>query len=420
MNTKQRYLQFKKGEHAAKLSAVVIAALSIMKGIIALLSGSVALLASTIHSFSDIFSSIAVSVGLKLVQKKPSERFPYGYYKTESFALLIVSLIIVTSSLLILIESFEKLFETSIISFSEIALAISAISAVIYYLLSRYKEKIGRQIGSQALVSESFHSRIDVYTSISVFIGILISSYGYQKIDVFIGFIIGLYVLKKGLWSGKDAVLVLLDVSMSPERVQKIIDIAESVHGVKGTHNVRLRKSGPIFFGEMHVELQEDVPLEKAHMISDEIEARIKKGFRDVESIVIHVGLAHKEKIKIALPIAEDKGLNSTTYFHFGIAPFFGFIEFEKGLIQRVYVKVNKAAEMEKRKGITAAHFLVNEEVSVVLTGDLGEGPFHVLRDNLVKMYYLPEQVKIEEAIQLLNQNKLEPIISPIEKNKKR
>jgi cation diffusion facilitator family transporter len=175
-------------------------------------------------------------------------------------------------------------------------LTVSVVSAIIYYLLARYKEKLGRQIGSQALISESFHSKIHVYTSISVFIGILLSSYGYQKAEVAIGFIIGLYVLKIGLWSGKDAVLVLLDASISPDRVQKIRDIAEIVQGVKGTHNVRLRKSGPVFFGEMHIELQEDISLERAHMISKEIAARIKGKFKDVESIIIHPGFEPREK----------------------------------------------------------------------------------------------------------------------------
>ena len=87
MDDKHHHLRFKKGEKAAMLSAVIVAALSVMKGIIAFLSGSVALLASTIHSFSDIFSSIAVSMGLKFVQKNPSDRFPYGYNTTETFAL---------------------------------------------------------------------------------------------------------------------------------------------------------------------------------------------------------------------------------------------------------------------------------------------------------------------------------------------
>lgn len=73
---------FRKGEKAAKLSALVLFALGALKGIVALLSGSVALLTSTIDSFSDIFSSIAIWVGLKLVQKKPTERFPYGYYNS--------------------------------------------------------------------------------------------------------------------------------------------------------------------------------------------------------------------------------------------------------------------------------------------------------------------------------------------------
>jgi cation diffusion facilitator family transporter len=412
----ERNTLFRKGEKAAKLSAFVLFALSALKGIVALLSGSVALLASTIDSFSDIFSSMAVWVGLKLVQKKPTERFPYGYYKAETFALLTVSSIIVISSVLILKESFEKFFETTVLSFSELALAVAALSAVVYYVLAGYKKKVGHEISSQALISEGVHSMVDVYTSVLVFIGIFLASYGYQVVQALVGFVISLYVLKKGLWSGKDAVLALMDISSSPQRTKEIKEIAESVRGVKGTHNIRLRKSGPVFFGEMHVELQEDLPLDKAHMISEEIETRIKERFKDVESISIHVGLAHKEKVRIAVPVLEDKGLESMASLHFGNAPFFTFVEIEKGEVKRVYAKENEAIKLTQKKGITAAHLLIEEKVDIVLTGGLGEGPFHVLRDNLVQIYCLPKPVKIEEAVRLLNQGVLERMMSPIEK----
>jgi predicted Fe-Mo cluster-binding NifX family protein len=207
-----------------------------------------------------------------------------------------------------------------------------------------------------------------------------------------------------------------MDVSLSPQRVKEIKEITESVRGVRGTHAIRLRKSGPVFFGEMHVELQEDMPLDRAHMISEEIETRIKERFKDVESITIHVGLAHKEKIKIAIPALEDKGLESIVSLHFGNAPFFTLVEIEKGETKRVYIKENGAAKLAQKKGITAAHFLVDEKVDVVLTGGLGEGPFHVLRDNLVEIYYLPKPVKIQEAIRLQDQNMLERMESPIER----
>ena len=93
---------------------------------------------------------------------------------------------------------------------------------------------------------------------------------------------------------------------------------AESVRGVKGTHEIRLRKSGPVFFGEMHVELQEGLSLERAHAISEEVETRIKERFEGLESVSVHVGLSHRRKTKIAIPISEDNGLNSLASPHFG------------------------------------------------------------------------------------------------------
>ena len=156
--------------------------------------------------------------------------------------------------------------------------------------------RVGRQIGSQALISEGLHSKIDVYTSLLVFAGVFLGLIGFQFGEALIGFVIGAYVLARGLLFGKDAALVLMDVSPSPQKVKEMREIAESVPGVKGTHDIRLRKSGPVFFGEMHVELQEGLSLERAHLISEEVEARIKEHFKDLELITVHVGLAHRKK----------------------------------------------------------------------------------------------------------------------------
>jgi predicted Fe-Mo cluster-binding NifX family protein len=194
-------------------------------------------------------------------------------------------------------------------------------------------------------------------------------------------------------------------------------EIAEKVRGVRGVHDLRLHKSGPVSFGEMHIEVQEDVPVEKAHEISDEIEEKIRQRFKDIESIIIHVEPAPKEKIKVGIPIVEDKGLESMNSIHFGNAPFFAFIEVERGQIANVSVKTNKAAGLARKKGIDAAKLLVNEKVDVVLAGGMGEGPFHLLRDNLVQVYILQKGVEVREAIQLLGNNKLEKMTVPIEKN---
>jgi predicted Fe-Mo cluster-binding NifX family protein len=167
----------------------------------------------------------------------------------------------------------------------------------------------------------------------------------------------------------------------------------------------------------MHVEVQKDFPLDKAHAISEEVEEKIRKRFKDVESITIHMGLSHKEKIKIGIPVLEDRGLESITSTHFGAAPLFAFVEVEKGQAMNAYFKVNEATKLIRKKGMTAAQFLVDEKVDVVMVGGLGEGSFHLLRDNLVQIYFLPESIKVEEVVSLLNQNKLERVTLPIDKH---
>jgi cation diffusion facilitator family transporter len=413
----EKRASLKRGEKAARLSTIILLALGVLKGLVSVASGSVALLAGTIDSFSDVFSSIAVWAGLRIAKKKPTERFPYGYYKAETFALLLVSLIIVASSILIMLESFRKFFEVYVISFSNIALAAAALSAIIYYLLAKYKARVGRQIGSQALISEGLHSMIDVYASVLVFVGVFLAVLGYPVGEALIGFLIGAYVLTRGLLYGKDAALVLMDVSPSPQRVKEMREIAQSVPGVKGTHNIRLRKSGPVFFGEMHVELQRGLSLERAHVISEEVETRIKERFKDLELVTVHVGLAHREKTRIAIPMLEDKGLESLVSLHFGSAPYFAFVDIEKGQVVGFYAKENEGAKMSHKKGIQAAHLLVEENVDVALAGSLGEGPFHVLGDNLIQIYCLPKTMEIREAVHLLNQNLLERMTSPTEKH---
>jgi cation diffusion facilitator family transporter len=407
---------FRKGEKAAIISAAVLLAFSILKGTVSVISGSVALLADSIHSFADIFSSIAVWAGLKLVQKKPTERFPYGYYKAETLALLIVAMTIVVSGVLILKEAVDRFFEPSVILFPSVVLVVAAFSGLVSYFLGRYKKRVGRLIGSQSLVGEGQHSLVDVYTSLLVFAGVLFSSLGYPLAEVLAGFAIGLYVMKAGVWFGKDAVLVLMDACLSPQKAREMKEIAEKVRGVIGVHDLRLHKSGPVSFGEMHIEVEEALPLEKAHEVSDEIEEKIRERFKDIESITIHVEPAQKQKIKVGIPVVEDKGLESKTSAHFGNAPFLAFIELQNNQTKYAYIKVNRAARIARKKGIGAAQFLVDEKVDIALAGGMGEGPFHVLRDNLVQIFLLPRQVALKEAIRLLNENQLERMTVPFEK----
>ncbi len=410
---------FEKAEAAAKISIACMTFLAVMKGLAAILSGSVALLADAFNSSSDILASIMVWLGMRLARRQPSQRFPYGYFRAETLAWLLVSIMITASGVEILWESLRRLSSPEAISYPLLALVAAAASAGVLFLLARYKGRVGTEIGSRSLTSDSEHSMVDVYSSLLVFVGVLVSQYWHPFIEAATALLVGAYVIKTGLWFARDATLVLMDACLSPEKAEVIKKVAAEVPGVEEVHDIKLRRSGPVVFGEMHVEVKEEMPVEKAHEIADQIEERVKDAVNDIESLTVHIEPKKKTLLRVAIPIEVDRGLQSTAEAHFGRAQLFYLIDVEGERITRFESAANPGASAEKRRGITAAHFLVDRRVDALIAGALGEGPFHVLRDNLVKIYKLPGRIDVATAVRLLSQQQLERMTSSTETRNK-
>ncbi|MBS7623260.1 cation diffusion facilitator family transporter [Candidatus Bathyarchaeota archaeon] len=328
------------GRRAAGASTIAAALLLVSKWIAGVLSGSIALLADALHSLSDVATGAAVWFGLRLSMKEPTESFPYGYYKAETLASLLVSLVIVLSGVQILLESVRRIIAPSPVSLTTLALLVAGSSSLLSYMLARYKSRVGKKINSQALMSEGKHSMVDVYLSLIVLAGILTSSLGILWIEPLAGLLIGAVVVRFGLGSGRDAALVLMDACLKPEHIQEITAAASSVQGVVGVHNVKIRRSGPYIFGDLHLELDEGTPFEKTHKISDEVEQRIKERIVEVDSITIHIEPRSRGELRVAIPVSEDYGLRSTPSHHFAEAPYFLMVDldrkrFEVGVWQR-------------------------------------------------------------------------------------
>jgi len=130
---KNSYIDLKKGEKAAKYSTLANLTLAVMKLVVGLFSGSIALLADAVHSFSDIFASVAVYIGLKLSQKEPDDKFHYGYYKFETLASLIVSVIIVLTGFEIVVESIKGIITPAQMTIPLLVITVSLISVVVSY-----------------------------------------------------------------------------------------------------------------------------------------------------------------------------------------------------------------------------------------------------------------------------------------------
>ena len=393
------FIHLKKGETAAKYSTLANLSLAIIKGVVGFFSGSIALLADAVHSLSDIFASLAVYIGLKLSQRKPDEKFPYGYYKFETLASLVISVIIILSGFEIVIESIKSIIAPTSISIPLFAISVALLSVVISFFLAKYKDKIGTEIGSPALINDGQHSYVDVFSSLLVFAGILGAYIGYPILQGVAGLAVALLIIYIGLKFGKNAILVLLDANLDPKTVEKIKSMAINFEGVEGVHDIKVRRSGPYVFAELHLETKRRLSIAKANEISKNLEKSVINEIADLDSLTIKIEPGKKIIFRAAVPVDKDEGLKSNISQHFAKAPYFLMIDLDKEEIKNFQLKKNPATEYERKRGLKTVEFLKNEDVDLLLfNGEVKEGPAYALSDELIDIVRT-NGVKLEDML---------------------
>ena len=372
---------------AALVSIVVTAFLVVIKYSVGVLSGSIALLADAVHSFTDVISSIGVFIGLKISSRKPTESFPYGFYKAENIVSLFLALAIFYAGYEIVLTSVEK-FEEVVLTNVPVAILVAVTSLVLTLLLSSYKLKVGRDMNSPSLIADGKHTRADVYASAVVLLGILGNYLGFYSLDQIAGVMIAVFIFKSGYEILKDSIKVLLDASIDYDSLHKIRELASEVHSVRKIHSLKARGSGKFIFVEMEIETSLR-DLERAHLVSDKIEANIKSELKNVDKVIIHIEPVEKDFIRFAVPCTESDGMRSKISWHFGEAEYFCVFDIktaDKELTDMRFVR-NPFVALEKRKGLKAAELLVSHKIDKMVTKEsiAKKSAFYVLDDAYVE-----------------------------------
>jgi len=398
---------FGMGEKAAKIGILAVSIIGSIKGVVGLYVGSLSLLAQSIDSVTDLFSMIAVYIGIRLSRKPPSKRFPYGYYRFETLASLIIAVLIFLTGSEILRESILRLLNPQPITAPLYALIVAASSTPILYVLSKHTKKVGEEINSKALIGQAADFRADIYSSSLVLVGVFSSVFGYPFVEGIVGSVISVFVLKVGATLAWQGLLVLMDAVENPETIIEIKKIVEEVRGVREASRIRIRRSGPFCMGELTIGVDQRLSVEQAHRVSEDVERRVKEEIPVVESLIIHIEPQAEKRLRLAIPILDDKGLSSPVTPHFGEAPYFLFIDVENGIVERWFTRRNKALGLEKRRGVTLSELIIEEEATTLLTAEIGEGPFHILRDSFVEIYELLEKVTAADAVNTFIEGKM-------------
>ena len=382
-------------------SLFVNAALVIVKLFLAHLSGSLALEADAIHSFLDVFASVALLAGIWLSSRK-SRNFPYGLYKIENIVSIIIAFLVFFTAWEILSEALYG--EAMNQPFSGwVLVAVGALVSV-PYLLGTYEVKVGTTFHSPSLIADGRQHRVDVLSTSVVFFALLAQYLGIP-FDNIAAMIVAAFIAYAGWGILKDSMRTLLDASIDYQTRENIKSVILADPMVVGIRDLTGRNSGRYIFVEADV-LMKPSDLEEAHLASERIQIHIRENVRNVERVTIHYEPAERTHLRYIVPLQDRQGTISP---HFGEAPLFALLDFnaKRGTFERKELMENPAKDRERQKGMRAAEILVQHKPDVVfshqpLTGKSAEYVFESakVRIRTTDLTSLPELIRqIEEEL---------------------
>lgn len=250
---------------------------------------SIALTANGIDCIGDGFVSAVVWIGLMFFKKPANQRFNYGYYKMENLASGLAAIIMIGLAIYIAFRSYNQLINPQVVETPLVGIVAAFIAAIIALGLGFYKYIKNKKTKLSSVKLEAFNTIKDGFASgLTVFALILISQ-GFYIADGIAGLIIAGIIVVIGFTSIKESSYMLVDACDGEciDRSTSIKQIAQDHKEVKNAHVVRLRKSGPIFQGEMEIEVSEDMTIKQFNKIKKDVENKIKDIFPEIERITI-------------------------------------------------------------------------------------------------------------------------------------
>jgi cation diffusion facilitator family transporter len=277
-----------KGLWAVKWSFVALAATAALQLVVVFLSGSVALLADTIHNFGDAATAVPLGIAFLLARKKPDKSFTFGYGRVEDLAGLAVLLTIFASAVVAGYESVQRLFHPQDVSHLWAVIAASIIGFLGNEGVAVFRLRVGREINSAALIADGHHARIDGWTSLSVLAGAVGVWLGFPLADPIVGLIITVAIFGIVVQSAKSIFTRMLD-GTEPHVIDDIRRTAEHVPEVKEVAEVRARWLGHRLHAEVNIAVDPHMTIAEAHAVAREVRHQLLHRLDYLSLVVIHV-----------------------------------------------------------------------------------------------------------------------------------
>ena len=261
---------------------------AIAKIIFGLGSRSTSMTADGFHSLSDGASNIIGLIGIHFASKAKDIDHPYGHKKYETFFSLGIAFLLFLVAIGIIHESLGRFNNAIALNITPASFIVMVITIMVNFIVMRYENKKGVEVKSDILLSDSLHTRADIFTSVSVIMALIAIKMGFPLLDPITSIIISVFIAYSGYKIVRQSSMILCD-SAAIVDLKQIVDIVLSVEGVKTCHKIRTRGRPDDIYIDLHVQVNGDMPIGSAHKISYAIEDAIKKSLPQVVDIVVHM-----------------------------------------------------------------------------------------------------------------------------------
>ncbi len=275
------------GMRALWISLAVLGGTALIQAAVVAFSGSIALLGDTLHNAADAFTALPLGVAFLVGRRPPNRRYTYGYGRAEDLAGVIVVLIIAASSALAAVEAISRLAHPRPVS-NLIAVALAALIGFTgNELVARYRTRVGRKIGSAALVADGLHARTDGFTSLAVLLGAGGVALGWNWADPAVGLLITVAILAVLRQAAREIYRRLMD-AVDPGLVDQVEQTLRATPGVLGVGQVRLRWIGHQLRAECEVIVDGGLTAIQAHQVAVNSEHRLLHALPRLTAALVH------------------------------------------------------------------------------------------------------------------------------------
>jgi cation diffusion facilitator family transporter len=275
------------GIRAVKISLLALGATSITQLVVVLISGSVALLADSIHNFSDALTAIPLWIAFALGRRSATRRYTYGFGRAEDLAGLFVIAMITLSAAIAAIESVRRLINPVAIEHLGWVAAAGFVGFIGNELVAVYRIGVGRRIGSAALVADGLHARTDGFTSLAVLLGAAGVALGFPLADPIVGLLITIAILAVLRTAVRDIFRRLMD-AVDPELVDTAEAALAAEPGVTGVRSVKMRWIGHRLHADAELDIDPTTSLTDAHRIAHDAEHTLTHAVPKLSTALIH------------------------------------------------------------------------------------------------------------------------------------